>query len=181
MTVKPDETLDDTSLKDRLEALHPASYGWALVCCSRNPDEAADVLQGVYVKILSGRAEFNGKGHFKTWLFSVIRNTAIDAYRRNMVKTLGLKRLQHHQITSQAAGCNPAGTVEQDHRQQRITALLKKLPRRQRETLHLVFYQDLTLEETAEVLGISVGSVRTHYDRGKQKLRSLLTKHEEST
>jgi RNA polymerase sigma-70 factor (ECF subfamily) len=52
--------------------------------------------------------------------------------------------------------------------------LLSRLSRRQRELLHLVFYQELTVEQAAEVLRIPVGTARTHYERGKSRLRGLL-------
>jgi RNA polymerase sigma factor (sigma-70 family) len=53
-------------------------------------------------------------------------------------------------------------------------AALEKLPARQAETLHLVFYQDLTLNEASQVMRVSLGSVRQHYERGKARLRELL-------
>ena len=52
---------------------------------------------------------------------------------------------------------------------------LARLSRRQREVLELVFYQDLSIEEAAETLAISIGSARTHYARGKRKLVQRLT------
>jgi RNA polymerase sigma-70 factor (ECF subfamily) len=56
-----------------------------------------------------------------------------------------------------------------------ITAV-DTLPTRQREVLYLVFYQDLSIAAAAEVMGVSVGSARTHYERGKARLRELLEK-----
>ena len=55
---------------------------------------------------------------------------------------------------------------------------MAKLPARQREVLHLVFYQDLTIEEAAKVLNISLGTARTHFERGKSRLRGLLAQEE---
>ena len=58
--------------------------------------------------------------------------------------------------------------------QQRFQQALAGLPGRQRETLHLVFYQDLSLSEAAEVMNISIGSARRHYERGKKQMREAL-------
>jgi len=52
---------------------------------------------------------------------------------------------------------------------------LEELPDRQREVLHLVFYQDMSVREAAEAMDVSVGSARVHYDRGKKRLRALLS------
>src|SRR5215471_21024231 len=77
------ELMDDNDLRMQLEQHHPASYGWAMSCCSRVPELAEDVLQSAYVKILEGRARFHGRATFKTWLFGVIRLTALHELRRD--------------------------------------------------------------------------------------------------
>ena len=72
------------------------------------------------------------------------------------------------------------GSVEHDLiRNERAAALLRALPRlarRQREVLELVFYHDMTIEQAGQTLGISLGSARVHYERGKKRLAALLEK-----
>ena len=69
---------------------------------------------------------------------------------------------------------SPSRKIERDEQAARLRAALEKLPARQAEALHLVFYQDLALNEAAQVMRVSLGSVRQHYERGKARLRELL-------
>ena len=160
-------------LRDELEALHPACFGWALGCCGWNREEAEDVLQTVYLEILEGRAAFEGRSSAKTWLFAVIRNTAAQRRRRQWLFDLLPSRLLRLE-PEPATAPDPEALADVSESGARLRDALAKLPRRQRETLHLVFYEDLTIEEAAGVLGVSVGSARTHYHRGKERLRQLL-------
>jgi len=156
--------MERVELERELERLHAASFGWALGCCGRNHDEAEDVLQTVYVKVLDGKARFDGRSSLKTWLFAVIRRTALSHRRTRWLRSLALLRLP------------PPEPVEQHHSEdtQRLIAALRKLARRQREVLELVFYHDMTIEEAGAALRISVGSARVHYTRGKKRLEALL-------
>lgn len=156
-----------------LESHHEAAYGWAVSCCAAHPGDASDVLQNTYQKILEGRARYSGTSSFRTWLFAVIRNTAAEERRRRWIRGLRLEsfaREQENQSSSAPAGTNP----EDAERISILRAALAQLPRRQREILHLVFYQDFTIEAAAEVMRVSVGSARTHYTRGKRRLADLL-------
>jgi len=166
--------MDTSELKGELERLHSASYGWALTCCRRDATEAEEVLQTVYLKILEGKAQFRGESSLKTWLFAVIRKTAISEYRRSWLHSLRLTTdtTETEQRTANDPG--PVARLEHSETQLRFQAALATLPERQREALHLVFYQDLSLREAAEVMGISIGSARQHYERGKKRLRESL-------
>ena len=163
--------MQDSDLKAELERLHEASFGWALSCCLRNRAQAEEVLQTVYLKILQGKACYRNESSFRTWLFAVIRNTAISERRKYLLRTLtSLVSGQSHV----AENTGPDAELERSEMQQRFQRVLLRLPLRQRETLHLVFYQDLSLTEAAEVMNVSVGTARQHYERGKKRLRELL-------
>ena len=159
--------MEISELKAELEKLHPASFGWALSCCRRNQAEAEEVLQTVYLKILQGKAIYRGESKLQTWLFAVIRKTAIGERRKQWLRTL---------IPGQTSEVQSGleSEFERSEMQQRFQQALAQLPARQRETLHLVFYQDLSLSEAAEVMNISLGSARRHYERGKKRLRATL-------
>lgn len=161
--------MEISELKAELEKLHDASFGWALNCCRHDRAEAEEVLQIVYLKILQGKARYDGESKLKTWLFAVIRKTAISEGRKHLLRTM--KSLDN---TSARLNSQPALDLERTELQRRFQQALKRLPARQRETLHLVFYQDFSLREAARVMGISIGSARRHYERGKERLRQTL-------
>ena len=161
--------MEISEFKSELEKLHQASFGWALNCCRHNRADAEEVLQTVYLKILQGKASYRGESKLQTWLFAVIRKTAIAERRKRVLRTLILVGNTVDEPCSQ-----PEIELERSEMQRRFQEALAQLPPRQRETLHLVFYQDLSLSEAAEIMNVSVGSVRRHYERGKKRLREAL-------
>ena len=151
-----------------------ASFAWARHCCRNRGDDAAELLQTVYIRVLEGRAQFDGRSSVKTWLFGVIRRTAHEHARRRWLRSTIFERWQRLE-QGEALVADPAHLLHEFERNERLRRAVVKLPRRQQEVLHLVFYQDLTVEESAQMLGISVGSARTHFGRGKQRVREYLT------
>jgi len=170
---RPNTPMDVEGLSAQIEQLHSLSYGWALSCCGRDPAEAADVLQTVYLKILNGRAQCDGRASFKTWLFAVIRLTAAEERRRRWLRMTRLGDYLRERSHSETAADHAAGRAEPGF-MAHVEKALTDLAPRQREVLHLVFYQELTIEEAGKVMGVSLGSARTHYERGKQRLRQRI-------
>jgi len=165
-------------LTAELERLHCSSFGWALSCCRRDREEAEEVLQTVYLKILEGKARFDGDSSFKTWLFAVIHKTAAGERRKHLLRKLSLVRESQGQADRIVPPQRPDVAVERSETQKRFLQALVQLPARQQQTLHLVFYQELSLREAAIAMGITLGSARKHYERGKKRLRESLGQSE---
>jgi len=157
-------------LEQQIAALHPASFAWALVCTRWNHAEAEEVLQSVYLSILEGRARFDGRSTFKTWLFSVVRNMAARAHRRRWLEA----RAPWKALLAGTPDPGPLDTLASEERGARIRRALGQLPARQREVLDLVFFHEMTIEEAASVVGVALGTARAHYHRGKLRLLELL-------
>ncbi len=173
MTAQP---ADPDTIREQLELLHAESFAWALTCCAYDPAEAEDVLQMTYLKILDNRARFAGQSAFKTWLFGVIRYTAREHRRWAWVQWL------RHAPVEDSAGhlaeeTQPDDAAARSETIARVQAACERLPARQREVIMLVFHHELALDAAAVVMGISPGSARKHYQRGKEQLRTLLGSH----
>ena len=174
-TVK-DKQIDISELQAELEKLHVASFGWALSCCRRDRADAEEVLQTVYLKILEGKARYRGESSLKTWLFAVIRKTAITEQRKRLLRSLKSIAGLNPTPGRNSFAAEPAAAFERSEARKQFQMALECLPARQREVLHLVFYEDLSLREAANVLGVSIGSARQHYERGKKHLRESLNR-----
>jgi RNA polymerase sigma-70 factor (ECF subfamily) len=160
-----------------LERLHSESFGWALSLSAGDAGRAEEVLQNAYLRIVSGRAVYGQRSSFRTWLFGVIRMVALEEQRRTRREEQRMVFLDENNATElvdEQAGRGGGETPEDVEGVRELGAAMEHLPERQREVLHLVFYQDLSIAEAAAVMEISVGSARTHYERGKARLRALL-------
>ena len=150
-----------------LEAMHSQVYGWALSRCGFEHTVAEDLMQQAYVELLSGNARFNNKSSLRTFVFAVVQNLARNRFRR-LATRLRLLR-QHAELSIDETVDAPA--VEQNDG---VWSAVRALPARQRDIIELVFGRDLTIEEAAQVMGVTTGTGRVHYDRAKKALRAKL-------
>ena len=153
--------MNQHQLEQLLKDHHQDAFKWARQCCMYNSDDAREVIQIVYLKIFEGKAKFGGRSSFKTWLFSVIRFTAIDFAKQKP----SYDTLDHLQLVEQ----EPEDANDINYKK-----LLSKLSDRQQQVLLLSFYHGMTLAEVADITDLHIGTVRTHYERGKEALRTLI-------
>jgi len=155
-----------------LEQHHQDSFTWALSCCHRDFDLAQDTLQMSYLKVLDGSARFEARSSFRTWLFGVIRRTAVQTNRKRAVREKLLRTLFMRR--NDPVIPEPHASLDYSLKSEKLVQALLKLSNQQCAVLQLVFYHDMTIEEAALVMKISLGSARTHYARGKKNLADRL-------
>jgi RNA polymerase sigma-70 factor (ECF subfamily) len=161
-------------LEAELACLHPDAFAWAIRCASGDREAAEDALHVAYERILAGRARFDGRSSFRTWLFGVVRRTALEERRRGWLRLARLRRWFDRGDWAEQTRVDPGGSLVESETAARLALALGRLSERQRAVLHLVFYQEMSVQEAASVLGMRVGTARTHYERGKTRLRALL-------
>ncbi len=170
--MKDDDALDQNPHVSRqaLEAIHGQLYGWALTRCGFDRSAAEDLMQEAYVAVLSGSARFDQKSSLKTFLFGVVQNLARSRFRQ-IARRMRL-------VTAYSAGSEDgslADTHADDRESHQVWKAVEALPARQRDITELVFCRDMTIDEAATVMGVSVGTGRVHYDRAKKALAGRLS------
>jgi RNA polymerase sigma factor (sigma-70 family) len=155
-----------------LGALHASSFGWALLCAGRNNEDARDILQQAYVKVYAGKATFEGRSSLRTWFFGIIRLTALEHRRFRLLRFRKAPLLTQDEADEAPS---PSESVADRQMARAVAEVLLSLPERQRQVLHLVFYEGLSLREAAGVMDVALGSASQHYERAKLRMKQLLT------
>ena len=128
---------------------------------------ADDVVQNALVKLYVAWPRLTRSGAFPTYARRVVVSSAIDERRRPW-------RREHADDEAGAREPDPYDRIGQVDNRMVVIAALAELPPRQRATVVLRYYDELTVEETAQVLGCTTGTVKSQTARGLVALRSHL-------
>jgi RNA polymerase sigma-70 factor, ECF subfamily len=133
-----------------------------------DPRLAEEVLQDVMLAAWRNASRFRGECRVRTWLLTIARSRAINAYHRQV-------KPHASEIHPDEAGLGEGSASRQtEGNYDELRAALQALPDEQRETLDLVFYHGLALEEAARVLKVAPGTVKSRLHRAKGRLRELM-------
>jgi RNA polymerase sigma-70 factor, ECF subfamily len=154
------------SFRDRLVAEIPnlRAFGASL---SGSMQQADDLVQDTLLKAWSHSDSFTEGTNIRAWLFTILRNTYFSFYR---------KRGREVQDTDGIYSSRVAVPAEQDGAVDLadLRAALAQLSEEQREVLIMVGATGLSYEETAEICGVAVGTVKSRVNRGRVRLAELL-------
>jgi RNA polymerase sigma-70 factor (ECF subfamily) len=140
----------------------------------RDEDETVDVMQEAYVSAFTHLGDFSGRAQFSTWLTRIAVHEALGRLRKQ-------KRLEPLDETeSEDRGMiSPATSPEHDASDAELRVLLEEavdgLPETFRTTFVLRSIEQLSVAETAEVLGIPEETVKTRHHRARERLQNALT------
>lgn len=162
---------------DQLYALHGPSILSFLTARLGNRELAEEVLQDVMLAAWKNAATFRGESSVRTWLLVIARNRAINAQRRYTPTMVSLA--DSPDIHSTDTG--PYEAVARDFERSAVRQALEHLPDLHREILVLFFYHQLSGNEIAEVLDISVGTVKSRLHRAKEALKRIMMTQQEGT
>ncbi|MCS6829284.1 MAG: sigma-70 family RNA polymerase sigma factor [Armatimonadota bacterium] len=140
----------------------------------QNAEDARDVTQDVFLHVYDSLSRFRGGSAFSTWLYRVAVNAAITHVR---------KEKRHPQIPLDALRefradieVEPEQQATRAETQQAVQEMLAKLPEQQRAVLVLRYFQELSLEEMAEIMNCSVAAVKVRLHRARNSFRRLFEK-----
>ncbi|MCC6179233.1 MAG: sigma-70 family RNA polymerase sigma factor [Chloroflexi bacterium] len=141
----------------------------------RDPNEAADLTQDAFIRVMRSLGSYRGETKFTTWLYRLVVNLGIDRLRR---RGMHVASLDDAAAIIDVASENPAddapALIERGEQAEAIRRALDRLPDAQRLALTLHYFEDLRYEDIAEVMGLPVNTVKSHIRRGKERLaRSL--------
>lgn len=167
---------DESALREAYDAHGALVFAF----CSRNlasRADAEDATQQVFVAAWQGRDRFDAeKGSLPGWLLGIARHKVSDVVRASGRRDALVER-QASAVGTGAPGA-PTGAVGDtpDKVLDRLVVAraLAELPDEQRRTLELAFYDDLTHTQIAQVLGLPLGTVKSHIRRGLGRLRASL-------
>ena len=156
-----------------------------------NREDAMDLTQEVFLGVCRGLHRFRGEANFRTWLFRIAHNKAVDLNRKRKLLELtgGLdengefRDFARAAVSGAAPSDTPAAGAEPDHdlaageRNRLALSLLQRISFEQRLVVELKIYQSLTFEEIARMQEISVNTAKTRFYTALKKMR-LATEEE---
>ncbi|UNL84053.1 RNA polymerase sigma factor SigX [Priestia koreensis] len=142
----------------------------------RNREQAEDLVQEVYIRVLKAHEHFEGKSHEKTWLLSIARNVAIDHFRKHKnwkKRLMNMFDWKENQLIDSAA--LPEEIAMQNEEVATIYHSLGKCTVDQRSVVILRYIHELTITETASILNWTESKVKTTQHRAVKALRQHMS------
>ena len=135
-----------------------------------NPADAEDITQMAFVNVFRSLNKFKKQSQFKTWLYKIALNLCLNHLKKSKVRET--EELDY----TIASNDNPSGTILEKERREQLAKAIEDLPEKQKMTVILRTYHDLSYQEVSEVLGCSEGAAKANFHFALQKLKKKMSK-----
>lgn len=187
---------EESAIVAELKAGSEAAYAWLIgefqqpvyglvYRIVNDPADAADTTQEVFLKVFRGMKHFHGESSLKTWIYRIALHEAANRRRwwfRHKAKETSIDPGETEssggefvmQVALTDHADSPFENVAHREVQARVEEELRKVPEPYRTTLILRDLEEMSYEEIAEVLQVSLGTVKSRLTRGREALRQRL-------
>jgi RNA polymerase sigma-70 factor (ECF subfamily) len=160
---------DERALETFYRDYHGAVYQFALRLVG-NPADASELVNESMLEVWKAAAGFRGGSRVRTWLLSIVNHRAIDLLRRK--RRHDSVELDEEIVDDTA--CDMPDVLAGTQRAQQVRTCIERLPDRQRQIVHLTFFEQMAYPEIAQVLDVPSGTVKTRMMHAKTKLMHCL-------
>jgi RNA polymerase sigma-70 factor, ECF subfamily len=190
---------EEASIVAELKAGSEEAYSWLIAQFHQpiyslvyrivdDPGDAPDTVQEVFLKVFKGIKRFNGESSLKTWIYRIALHEASNR-RRWWFRHKGREQSMEPALddtdtgtvavrdTLVDAGASPLESVMKSQLRARVEEVLKELQEPYRTTVILRDIEELSYEQIAEVMEVSLGTVKSRLVRGREALKKRLVKH----
>jgi RNA polymerase sigma-70 factor (ECF subfamily) len=191
---------EEASVVAELKAGSEAAFSWLIAHYNQpvyslvyrvleDPSDAADTTQEVFLKVFRGIKSFNADSSLKTWIYRIAIHEASNRRRwwfRHKFRETSIEAEAERDDGSHLSamkdklvdeGKSPLQNVYEDELRERVETELRALPEPYRTTVVLRDLEELSYEQIAEVMHISMGTVKSRLVRGREALRKRLQRH----
>lgn len=142
-----------------------------LVCFSGNQNDAEDLTQEVFIRVLKNLPNFKSGNNLKTWIFSIAKHVAVDHYRKKKFISV-FKNGFFTQLESNDK--KPDEVLETAEMEQFVHEAISKLKPNYRAVVILRGINEFSIKETSEILQCSESKVKVDYHRALKDLKRKL-------
>ena len=137
---------------------------------SRDASDADDLAQMTIERALRSRSQWQEGTRLDSWLYKIMRNLWIDTVRSRGRRV----KYEAPPEAAEAIGHDPRDAIEAEIDLRRVMSAMDRLPDEQREVVALILIEGFGYRETAEMLGLPIGTVSSRLVRGRTALLALL-------
>ena len=144
-----------------------------LLRLSKNPDDAADLTQAVFVKVYKNRHLIETSSNFRAWLYKIASNTALDLFKKaSYTKEKLIIDDPEYEVETNLE--DDSYYIIEGINKIDVETALSRLDQSRRQIILLYYFEEFSYQEISEILSIPINTVKTNLRRAKEALRREL-------